>query len=73
MAEVHIQTLAVGKVRICAATMEDDLRDTLLYDLKILRPGGQRTSENTRERGVKKNQCIVLSFWEYSTNNSGTK
>lgn len=73
MAEVHIQTLAVGKVGICAATMEDDLRDTLLYDLKILRPRGHRTRENTKERGEKKNQCVVLSFWEYGTTDSGTK
>lgn len=63
MAEVHIQTFAVCEIRICAATMEDDLRHTLLYDLKILRPRGQRI----RERGGKKNQCFVLSFWEYGT------
>lgn len=62
MTEVHIQTFAVGEVRIRAITMENDLRDTLLYDLKILRPREQE-SEYMGERG--ENQCVVLSFWEY--------
>lgn len=65
MTEVHIQTFAVGEIRIRATAMENDLRHALLYDLKILRPRGQENKRVNIWERERENQCIVLSFWKY--------
>lgn len=38
VAEVYIKAFAVGEVRVCATTMQYNLGNALLYNLKVLGP-----------------------------------